>query len=308
VALLRSASSSAIYTRLGSRFTCESIEFVLILLLWQRRGRDRSETVLPAGARALVILPTYDERATVEEVIGRTLAAAPAADVLVVDDGSPDGTAEIVRNVASGNPRVRLLERPGKAGLASAYQEGFRRALDGGYDLAVEMDADLSHQPEQLPALLAAAERYDLVIGSRYVPGGGVSNWSRTRRLLSRAGNLYTQAALGIPVKDSTAGFRVYRAETLRRLMERGIHADGYAFQIELAYQSWRSGFAVGEVPITFREREHGQSKLSRRIVVEAIWLVTLWGLRDLLRRHPRRARDVRSSLPAKDEAVESSS
>jgi apolipoprotein N-acyltransferase len=296
-ATIRSSTQKTIYTRFGDWFPWAALLFVVVLLLWPRRGRRASERELPEGARALVVLPTYDERATVEEVIERTLAAAPAADVLVVDDGSPDGTAEVVRRLASSNPRVRLVERPGKTGLASAYRDGFRRAIDEGYALAVEMDSDLSHQPEQLPALLAAAERYDLTIGSRYVPGGGVSNWGLLRRLLSRAGNLYAQAALGIPVRDATGGFRVYRVDALQALLDDGIHADGYAFQIEFAYRAWRGGFAVGEVPITFREREHGQSKFSRRIVIEAIWLVTIWGLRDLPHRYPKRGRTAAASV-----------
>jgi apolipoprotein N-acyltransferase len=305
-ATIRSSTEKTIYTRFGDWFPWAALVFVLILLLWPRRGRAESETAVPEGARALVVLPTYNERATIDEVIDRTLAAAPTADILVVDDGSPDGTAEIVRRMASMNSRVRLLERPEKAGLASAYREGFRRAIDEDYALAVEMDADLSHQPEQLPALLAAAERYDLTIGSRYVPGGGVTNWGLLRRLLSRAGNLYAQAALGLPVRDATGGFRVYRLETLRELLQGGIHADGYAFQIELAYRAWRRGFAVGEVPITFREREHGQSKFSRRIVIEAIWLVTIWGLRDLPRRYPKSTRRaLASDHRAADEPIE---
>jgi apolipoprotein N-acyltransferase len=290
-ATIRSSTEKTIYTRFGDWFPWAALLLVLILLLWPRRGRAESEAQLPEDARTLVVLPTYNEAATIQEVVDRTLAAVPSANLLVVDDGSPDGTAEIVRRIASEDARVRLLERPGKGGLAGAYRDGFRQALEDGYDLAVEMDSDLSHQPEQLPALLAAARRYDLTIGSRYIPGGGVSNWGYLRRLLSRAGNLYTQAALGIPVRDATSGFRVYRTGPLRMLLDRGLHADGYAFQIELAYQAWRSGLAVGEVPITFREREHGQSKISRRIVVEAIWLVTVWGVRDLPHRYPMRAR-----------------
>ena len=155
----------------------------------------------------------------------------------------------------------------------------------------VEMDADMSHAPDELPSLLAAAERNDLTVGSRYVPGGAVTNWGLLRRFLSRGGNLYTQTALGIPVRDATSGYRVFRRGLLREILERGVKADGYGFQIELVYRAWQLGYAVGEVPITFREREHGQSKISRRIVVEALWLVTVWGIRDRLRpgRQPER-------------------
>jgi dolichol-phosphate mannosyltransferase len=176
---------------------------------------------------------------------------------------------------------VRLRERPSKLGLASAYVEGFEAALDGGYALIVEMDSDLSHDPEQLRELLEAARRrHHLVVGSRYVPGGSVSNWSPPRLWLSRTGNTYARVMLGIPVRDATSGYRVYRRELLEDLVTEPFHADGYGFQIELVMRSWLRGWTVGEVPITFREREHGHSKISRRIVVEALWLVTLWGLR----------------------------
>jgi glycosyltransferase involved in cell wall biosynthesis len=232
---------------------------------------------------ALVCIPTYNERENVEAICRAVLAADPRVDVLVVDDGSPDGTAQVVRDVAGEDHRVRLLVRPHKGGLAAAYVAGFRRALDEGYDLIVEMDADLSHQPEQLPRLLDGAARYDLTLGSRYVPGGSVSNWGLVRRALSRGGNLYTRVALRLPVADSTSGYRVYRRELLRYLVAQGVHSEGYGFQIELVYRAWRGGFAVGEIPITFREREHGHSKISRRIVFEALGQVALWGLRDRL-------------------------
>jgi dolichol-phosphate mannosyltransferase len=230
------------------------------------------------------VLPTYEERATIGRVLDGLLSLPERVDVLVVDDASPDGTAEIVREAAAADPRVRLLERPGKAGLASAYLSGFELALAEGYDLIVEMDADLSHRPEQLPALLAAAREHDLVIGSRYIPGGGVRNWSRARLALSRAGNRYARLLLGLPVRDATSGFRVYRRELLRRLLAEPVRSDGYGFQIELAYRAWRLGASVGEAPITFHEREHGRSKISRRIVFEALALVARWGLRDRLR------------------------
>ncbi len=246
-----------------------------------RRSSHPFPEPLADGARTLVVLPTYEERETIQRVLEALLALPERVDVLVVDDGSPDGTAEVVRAVAATEPRVRLVERPGKAGLASAYWTGFRRGLEEGYDAVVEMDSDLSHDPSELPALLATARANDLVIGSRYVPGGSVTNWSRARVALSRAGNRYARLALGIPLHDATSGFRVYRRRLLEHLVTEPIRSDGYGFQIELAFRAWRDGFAVGEAPITFREREHGVSKISRRIIVEALWLVTLWGLRE---------------------------
>jgi dolichol-phosphate mannosyltransferase len=177
-------------------------------------------------------------------------------------------------------PRLRLLERPARSGLASAYLEGFGRALEGGYDLVVEMDSDLSHDPSQLASLLdAARDRFHLVVGSRYVPGGKVTNWSRPRLALSKAGNIYARVMLGIPLHDATSGYRVYRRDLLEDLVSEPIHADGYGFQVELVMRSWLRGWTLGEQPITFREREHGHSKLSRRIVLEALWLVTRWGV-----------------------------
>jgi len=226
-----------------------------------------------------VILPTLDEAKTIRQVIAGVLALR-GVDALVVDDASPDGTSNIVRGLMTGEPRLRLVERPARAGLASAYLEGFRRALDEGYDLIVEMDSDLSHDPAQLASLLEAVrDRYHLVVGSRYVPGGSVTNWSRARLALSKAGNLYVRGMLGIPVHDATSGYRVYRRELLQDLVTEPFHADGYGFQVELVMRSWLRGWSIGEVPITFREREHGQSKISRAIVFEALWLVTLWGV-----------------------------
>ena len=234
-----------------------------------------------------MVLPTYEEKDTIGTVLDAVLALPAHIDVLVIDDGSPDGTADIVRAHAERDARVSLLERPRKSGLASAYGVGFRRALEGGYDLVVEMDSDLSHRPEDLPRLLEGARRSDLVIGSRYVEGGSVSNWSRARVALSKAGNRYARLMLGLPVRDATSGFRVYRAGILERITRTPVAADGYGFQIELAYRAWREGASVGEVPITFREREHGRSKISRRIVVEALWKVTVWGIRARLGRSP---------------------
>ena len=228
-----------------------------------------------------MILPTYEERDTVEWVLARLLALPERVDILVVDDSSPDGTGELVQAVAASEPRVRLLQRPKKAGLGSAYLDGFRVGLEEGYDLLVEMDSDLSHQPEELPELLrATAAKHDLTVGSRYMAGGSVTDWSRSRLGLSRAGNAYARFMLGLPIRDVTSGFRVYRRDVLRQLVSRPLHSDGYGFQIELVLRAWDAGYAVGEAPITFREREHGHSKISKTIVAEALWLVTVWGVK----------------------------
>jgi dolichol-phosphate mannosyltransferase len=180
------------------------------------------------------------------------------------------------------------VERDRKLGLASAYAVGFRLGLDEGYDVVVEMDSDLSHRPDELPRLLEAVRSRDLVVGSRYVPGGAVTDWSRPRVALSKGGNAYARFCLGFPVRDATSGFRAYRRDALRTVIEEEIRSDGYGFQIELVYRAWNAGLTLGEVPITFSERVHGQSKISRRIVYEALWLVTLWGLRARFRPTPR--------------------
>lgn len=269
------------FVRFGDWVPIASLGGVAALLLVPRVGRRRRPAPEPLAGdvRTLVILPTYDESRTIRDVVAGVLAH-PGVDVLVVDDSSPDGTAAVVREVSAGEPRVRLIERPAKSGLASAYLEGFRVALDGGYHLIVEMDSDLSHDPAELAGLLAAVrERHDLVVGSRYVPGGSVTNWSRVRLGLSKAGNGYARLMLGLPLHDATSGFRVYRRALLEELVRRPFHSDGYGFQVELVMRSWLGGWSLGEAPITFREREHGQSKISRRIVFEALWLVTKWGL-----------------------------
>jgi apolipoprotein N-acyltransferase len=250
-----------------------------------------------AASRTLVILPTYNERETIGQVLEGVLAAASTIEALVIDDGSPDGTGDFVESIAREQPRVRLVRRADKQGLASAYLLGFRQGLDEGYDVMVEMDSDLSHRPEDLPKLLAGTDTHDLTIGSRYVPGGGVSNWSRARLALSKGGNLYTRLMLGIPVADATSGYRSYRRGLVEALLSDGITTEGYGFQIELAYRAWRRGFKVAEVPIVFSEREHGASKMSGRIVVEAILNVTRWGLRDRFNLGRRRRRRSRSTI-----------
>jgi glycosyltransferase involved in cell wall biosynthesis len=260
-------------------------------------GERQSPLPVSGGApRTLVILPTFNERETIAQVLEGVLDVAPNIDALVIDDGSPDGTGDFVEGVAQGQPRVRLVRRARKQGLASAYLLGFRTGLDEGYDAMVEMDSDLSHRPEDLPKLLGGAEVQDLTIGSRYVPGGEVTNWSRLRLALSRGGNLYTRLLLGLPVADATSGYRVYRRPLVEALLGDGITSNGYAFQIELAYRAWRKGFKVGEVPIVFREREHGTSKMSGRIVAEAVLNVAGWAVRDGFNLRLRRARRQRSA------------
>jgi hypothetical protein len=267
------------YVRFGDWVPILSLGIVLVAFLAPRRRRPMLPAPEPIDrpARALAILPTYEERDTIERVV-RGVLAAPGVDVLVVDDSSPDGTGDVVRRIAADEPRVRLLERPAKSGLASAYLEGFRVAVDEGYDAAIEMDSDLSHDPSELPSLLDAADRFDLVVGSRYIAGGSVTNWSRARVLLSRAGNAYARMMLGLSIHDATSGYRVYRRRLLEALLERPFAAEGYGFQIELVLRADRAGFHVGEAPITFREREYGRSKISRAIVAEALWMVTKWG------------------------------
>jgi len=288
-ARIRASDRETPYTRFGDWVPWGSLVLVLGLFALPRGRRrpERQPGPLPERPRALVILPTYNERATIERVLDGIGSLEGDLDVLVIDDGSPDGTGVLVRARAETDPRLTLIERPRKSGLASAYAVGFERAIADGYDLVVEMDSDLSHRPEELPRLLQAANEHDLVIGSRYIPGGSVTNWSPARVALSKAGNLYARFWLGFRVHDATSGFRVYRTGALRGITAAPVSSDGYGFQIELVYRAWNLGLSVGEAPISFREREHGQSKISRRIVVEALWLVTVWGLRARFRAEP---------------------
>jgi len=228
----------------------------------------------------LVIVPTYNERDNLDRVLDRLAAAVPAAEVLVVDDGSPDGTGDLADARAARDARVHVLHRTAKAGLGGAYVAGFRWGLERGYDALVEMDADGSHAPEQLPDLLAALAAADVVLGSRWVAGGSVVDWPRRRELLSRGGNAYARFALGLPVRDATGGFRVYRREVLAALDLGDIASQGYCFQVDLVWRAWRAGWRVVEVPIRFVERTAGVSKMDRSIVAEALWRVTVWGLR----------------------------
>ncbi len=247
----------------------------------------------PVGENAaLVIVPTFNERDSIAEAGRRLFAAAEGkVDLLVVDDGSPDGTAEVVREMARGRPDIHLLERTTKAGLGDAYVAGFRWAMERGYGAVVEMDADLSHDPAAVPGLLAALEDADLVIGSRYVPGGAIKNWGGFRKGLSRMGNVYAGALLRLGVKDLTSGFRAFRTSVLESQDLGTVATHGYAFKIEMARRVHQAGGRIVEVPITFVERTAGQSKMSRRIVVEALLQVTRWGLKDRLRRGPRNGR-----------------
>ncbi len=236
--------------------------------------------------RVLVVLPTYQESANIEEVLRRVRGAVPSASVLVVDDSSPDGTADIAQQIGHEIGLVEVLRRPSKSGLGSAYRDGFRRGLTDGFDVLVEMDSDLSHDPAALPVLLAAIdEGSDLVIGSRYVPGGSIPDWSWHRRALSRWGNRYAALVLGMDVADATSGYRAYRSETIAKVDFHTVKADGYGFQIEMAYRVVTVGGLVAEVPISFTDRLRGTSKMSGRIVVEALILVTWWGIRDRLLR-----------------------
>ena len=240
--------------------------------------------------RALVVLPTYQEGGNIAAVLRRIRAAAPAAAVLVVDDGSPDGTAAIARAMGDELGGIDVLDRASKAGLGSAYRDGFRWGLARGFEIVVEMDADLSHDPADLPRLIGAVtDGADLAIGARYVPGGSIPAWSWHRRMLSRQGNRYAAWALGLPVTDTTSGFRAYRAAILEKVDLSGVRADGYGFQIEMAYQVAGHGGVIVELPIRFAERTQGQSKMSTRIVGEALVLVSWWALRDrVLRRTVR--------------------
>jgi len=231
------------------------------------------------------VMPTYNERQNLESVAARVRAALPTADLLVVDDSSPDGTGDLADKLAEADPHVQVMHRPGKAGLGKAYIAGFGWALERGYDVIVEMDADGSHQPEHLPSLVAALDYADLSIGSRWIPAGQVVNWPKSRQALSRGANIYTRIMLGLGVRDATAGFRAYRAATLRTIRLDQVESTGYCFQIDLTLRVADAGLRIIEVPITFVEREHGASKMSNRIIAEAFWRVAQWGVTRRLRR-----------------------
>jgi dolichol-phosphate mannosyltransferase len=235
-----------------------------------------------------VIIPTYNERDNLEPIVSRLRTAVPAAHLLVVDDGSPDGTGEIADKLAAEDPHIHVLHRTGKSGLGTAYIAGFSWGLEHGYGVLVEHDADGSHDPADLPKMLAALEDADLVIGSRYVPGGTVVNWPKSREILSRGANVYVRMMLGIGVHDATAGFRAYRAATLRAIDLDQVESQGYCFQVDLTLRTAEHGFRIREVPITFTERARGASKMSRSVVLEALWRVAQWGVARRLGRRPK--------------------
>lgn len=233
---------------------------------------------------ALVIMPTYNELPNLEHSVSQLFAHNVQIDLLIVDDNSPDGTGDLANSLADGDSRISVLHRSGKSGLGKAYLAGFEWAIERNYSRIIEMDADGSHRAEDLPKLLAI-ESADLVIGSRWIRGGKVVNWPASRKFISKAGNLYTRLALGTPVRDMTAGFRVYRRELLQRLDLNNISSQGYSFQVEMAWRSIQARAKVVEVPIIFIERELGTSKMNTAIVLEALWLVTKWGFARILKR-----------------------
>ena len=239
------------------------------------------------ATHVLVIVPTYNERESLPGALARLAASVPDADVLVVDDGSPDGTGDLTEELSEkdaadrGRKAIHLMRRSGKLGLGTAYIAGFRWALERGYAAVVEMDADGSHRAQDLPALLARSGDADLVIGSRWVKGGTVVNWPWRREFLSRGANTYCRLAMGVPVKDATAGFRVYRTDLLRKIALDEVDSHGYGFQVDMTWRALKQGARIVEVPITFMEREQGVSKMSSDIILEALVNVTLWGARE---------------------------
>ena len=249
----------------------------------------------PGVGRVLVIIPTYNEADNVRAITDRVRQAVPEVDILVADDNSPDGTGAIADELAVADDHIFVLHRAGKEGLGAAYKAGFAWAKDKGYDAVVEMDADGSHAPEELSHLLDALADHDVVLGTRYIPGGSVHNWPIHRLLLSRGGNIYIRTALGMPFRDATGGYRAYRIGVLDEIDVATIASTGYSFQVEMAWRAYRQGFRIVEVPITFTEREHGVSKMSGNIFKEQLLRVTLWGAQarkesffELLNRKPR--------------------
>ncbi len=234
----------------------------------------------PGIGRVLVIIPTYNEAENIRPIVGRVRRSVPSLDILVADDNSPDGTGRIADELAASDNHVFVLHRPGKQGLGAAYKAGFAWAKDKGYDAVVEMDADGSHAPEELPLLLDALRDHDAVLGTRYIAGGSVHNWPLHRLLLSRGGNIYIRMALGMPFKDATGGYRAYRMTVLDKIDVATVASQGYSFQVELAWRAYRHGFRIAEVPITFTERERGASKMSGNIFKEQLLRVTGWGVR----------------------------
>jgi dolichol-phosphate mannosyltransferase len=250
----------------------------------------------PGVGRVLVVIPTYNEADNIRSITERVRRAVPAVDILVADDNSPDGTGDIADELSTTDDHIFVLHRAGKEGLGAAYKAGFAWAKNKGYDAVVEMDADGSHAPEELPKLLDALRDADAVLGTRYIPGGSVHNWPMHRLLLSRGGNIYIRMALGMPFRDATGGYRAYRMPVLDEINVETVASTGYSFQVELAWRTHKSGFRMAEVPITFTEREHGVSKMSGNIFKEQLLRVTVWGMQsrtgnlmDKLGRKPRR-------------------
>lgn len=246
--------------------------------------------------RILVVIPTYNEVESLPIALDRLLAAVPQTHVLVADDNSPDGTGVLADARADADERIHVLHRTAKEGLGAAYLAGFAWGLEHGYDVIIEMDADGSHRAIDLPSMLNALADADVVLGSRWTPGGTVVNWPKSREVLSRGGNIYTRIMLGIPIKDATGGFRAYRADGLRKMNLAAVESQGYCFQVDLAWRAVQSGLRVVEVPITFVERELGQSKMDQKIVVEALWRVTVWGVE----RQVKRAKDYKRLITRK--------
>jgi dolichol-phosphate mannosyltransferase len=259
-------------------------------------------TARPSGpiGKVVVVIPTYNELANLENIVSRVRSSAPAADILVVDDNSPDGTGDLADKLAAADDHLHVLHRPGKSGLGAAYVAGFGWGLEHGYGTLVEMDADGSHNPADLPRLLAALEDADLAIGSRWVPGGVVVNWPKSREVLSRGANAYARLMLGVGVHDATGGFRAYRADTLRAISLETVRSQGYCFQIDLTLRTADAGQVITEVPITFTDRVEGTSKMSRAIIAEAFWKVFQWGVTRRLRRSGRSGPAARAVAPAK--------
>jgi dolichol-phosphate mannosyltransferase len=256
-------------------------------------SEDRPLSIEGLG-RVVVVIPTYDEAENLAWIVDRVRRAQPGIDILVVDDGSPDGTGDIADELAAADPQVHVLHRAAKAGLGAAYLHGFSWALERGYDVIGEMDADGSHQPEQLQRLVDALRDADLVIGARWVPGGSVVNWPLSRQLLSRGGNLYVRLLLGIKVRDATAGFRLFRRSTLEKIELDQVQSTGYVFQTDLVARTLRAGLTVREVPIEFVERVRGDSKMSGSVAGESLRMITRWGLAE--RRAQFRRATTRSS------------
>ena len=255
-----------------------------------------SDTTFADLGQILVIIPTFNELESLPVIIGRVRASVPEAFILVADDNSPDGTGKHADYLAADDDHIKVMHRLGKEGLGAAYLAGFAWALEHGYDVIVEMDADGSHQPEQLPRLLDQLRTADLVLGSRWVAGGGTVNWPKSRQFLSKGGSFYTRVMLGVPLRDVTGGYRAFRADTLRKLDLHEVASQGYCFQVDLAWRAVQRGLVVKEVPITFVERVAGSSKMSQKIVVEALWRVTVWGVDDKVTRVRKRTQKRRAS------------